>query len=87
MKRPDDCCKAYTIHARNGVVVLAETPDRLAIEITVDQAVGDDGVYLTRAQFQTLCGMNSSYDGLEVNDAPEPEVPEPEEEEDDVTVA
>lgn len=86
MKRPNDCCKSYTIHARNGALVIAETPDRLTIEIIVDTAIGHDGVHLTRAQFQMLCGMNSSYDGLEVFEAPEPEA-EPEEEDEDVTVA
>ena len=81
MKRTNDCCKAYTIHARGGELTLSETPDRLAIKVTVTVDDIAKSVELTRLEFKTLCEMNSSYDGLEVEDGPD-ELAEPEEEHD-----
>ena len=71
MKRTNDVCKSYTIHAGLSELTVSETPERLAIKVTVTVDGIAKSVELTRLQFRTLCEMNSSYDGLEVEDAPE----------------
>lgn len=87
MTREPEVCKSYTIYADGGSLTLSETDDRLAIEVTIsrptDTLVAERRIVsLTRAQFKALCDMGSSYDGLAVEDAPEPEEEEPEEERD-----
>lgn len=65
-------CKSFTLPGVNGgEVVISETIDRQAIEISVRQNgpphIADAlTVRLTAEQFDALCGMNSAYDGLEV---------------------
>jgi len=69
-------CKAYTLTGiHGGEITIAETIDRRSIRIT---ALGTNCIvstlFITAEQFETLCGFDSSYDGLEVKAVP----PEPE---------
>lgn len=74
-------CKSFTLPGKGGELVIAETIDRTAIEISVRQA-GAPGlpdtlsVRLSKEQFNALCNMNSAYDGLEVLKEVTDEAPE-----------
>jgi hypothetical protein len=71
--------KSFTLPGvAGGELVISETTDRDAIEITVRRNgvpnLPDElSVRLNAAQFEALCRMDSSYDGLQV-EKPEPEV-------------
>lgn len=54
-----------------GTLMFSETLDRKSIEVTLTSDVGDPqvvacGVRLNKAQFEALCNLNSTYDGLMV---------------------
>jgi hypothetical protein len=72
-------CKSFTFPGINGAeLVIAETIDRLSIEVTVKQAGAPNItdsliVRLNAEQFKSLCGLDSYSDGLEVlSPRPEP---------------
>jgi hypothetical protein len=70
--------KSYALPGIDGgELILSETIDRHAIEVTVRAGLRTERgaslttlesltVRLNKAQFQALCGMDSLYDGLEV---------------------
>src|SRR5215831_12782514 len=73
-------CKSYSLAGIDGgELVISETIDRLAIEVTVQHPGMPNMkdslmVRLTAKQFEALCNMNSHYDGLEVK-GPQAEEP------------
>jgi hypothetical protein len=69
MKTPKPVCKAFTLPGSNGYnLVLAETVERKEIEVSIQNHSHLEvaTVRITGEQFQLLCRMDSSYDGLEV---------------------
>lgn len=59
--------KSFTLPGEGGDLIVSETIDRLAIEITVRLGSSSrSSVRLSAEQFEALCGMSSVYDGLEV---------------------
>lgn len=67
------CCKSYTLSGIDGgELSISETVDRLAIEIRIRPHATAQGetIRLHKDQFDALCGMNSAYDGLEVQNPP-----------------
>jgi hypothetical protein len=68
-------CKSYSFSGvEGGLLVLAETNDRRAINVSiVDGLQTVMAVQITAEQFEALCNLNSAYDGLECRAvAPEP---------------
>ena len=83
-------CKSFSLPGTDGgELIISETIDRKTIEVSIRCDTGQEqltacSVSLTKLQFEALCCMNSSYDGLEVkaaseitwpDDAPEVAVP------------
>jgi hypothetical protein len=71
--------KSFTLPdlSGGGELVISETSDRrtIAVSIRCDSGGAELAhckVDLTKAQFDALCDMNSSYDGLEVREDPKP---------------
>lgn len=75
-------CKSYSLPGEGGELVISETIDRLAIEVSVRQKEPLEvslSVRLNKEQFEALCNMNSAYDGLEITKSePQPVLEEPE---------
>jgi hypothetical protein len=84
--------KSYALPGQTGcILVISETTDRQHIEVTIihdgQSPLTTDSlsVKINAAQFEALCRMDSSYDGLEVRtivpllveDGEFPEVAEP----------
>lgn len=72
-------CKSFSLPDVDtaGELIISETLDRKTIQVSIRSDTGGAElttckVSLTRAQFEALVNMNSTYDGLQVRDEPEP---------------
>lgn len=68
--------KSFTLHGhgdmRGMMLTAAETEDRYGIYVRIGQDTDFHGILLDAEQWDALCTMNSSYDGLEIRTRPEP---------------
>ena len=85
------CCKSYSLYDESGAELeIAESLDRMTIGVTAYSSEDSVTVHLTKGQFEALCSMNSSYDGLEVHErltAIQPEASAEEDEPEDYAIA